>query len=563
MLGAIRMTLLAAVCVVCVGNHVRAQAPAAQSGPDWQIREGRNELALYERFSMTIRHSAKIRRVLYDDEVITVNTLEGDPQAFQIYAAKACVSTITVIDEFDKTHELEVLVRGDVRHLESFIRRLYPDDSIAVEEISDSSVRLQGWVTRPEHVSEIQAIAEQFYPDVLNHMQAGGVQQIMLKCTVLEVQRSKLRRLGMNFTMVRPDGYLGSTPGPIVPLSGVSATGGGFGFGQNALRDSTVTWGLTRPTSNFQGFVQAMIEEGIFKTHATPMIVTHNGRPANFLSGGELPIPIAGGLGTTGVQYREFGIQLNTVPYVLGNGRIRLEVETRVSDQDLSNIVTINGTTTTAFRTNSANTQVEMSFGEALVIAGLVSRRAFGNSQKLPFFGELPWIGAAFSRKQFTESETELIIMVTPELVSPMSPAEIPAVLPGNSSDTPVDRELFFHGLLEVPSYGDACDCPAHRPGAARCSDPDCKHCRDGSACARASASRAINESREATAGAEPRVERGEKLIRPQRNTGTRAIPASSGKPSPPRANAPKRGAGGDADSVSASGTGLISPTMR
>ncbi|MGV2336745.1 MAG UNVERIFIED_CONTAM: hypothetical protein LVR18_22470 [Planctomycetaceae bacterium] len=153
---------------------------------------------------MTIRHSSKIRRVLYDDEVITVNTIEGDPQAFQIYASKACVSTITVVDETDKSHELEVLVRGDVRHLESFIRRLYPDDSIGVEEISDSSVRLHGWVTRPEHVSEIQAIAEQFYPDVLNHMQAGGVQQIMLKCTVLEVQRSKLRRLGMNFTMVRP-----------------------------------------------------------------------------------------------------------------------------------------------------------------------------------------------------------------------------------------------------------------------------------------------------------------------------------------------------------------------
>ncbi|MFM7058517.1 MAG: type II and III secretion system protein family protein [Planctomycetota bacterium] len=561
MLDAIKTTMLAAVCVVCAGLPSQLHAQTAQSGPDWQIRDGRNELALYERFSMTIRHSAKIRRVLYDDEAITINTLEGDPSAFQIYAAKACVTTVTVIDEFDKSHELEVLVRGDVRHLESFIRRLYPDDSIAVEEISDSSVRLQGWVTRPEHVSEIQAIAEQFYPDVLNHMQAGGVQQIMLKCTVLEVQRSKLRRLGMNFTMVRPDGYLASTPGPIVPLNTVSA--GGFSLGQNALRDSTVTWGLTRPTSNFQGFVQAMIEEGIFKTHATPMIVTHNGRPANFLSGGELPIPIAGGLGTTGVQYREFGIQLNTVPYVLGNGRIRLEVETRVSDQDLSNIVTINGTTTTAFRTNSANTQVEMNFGEALVIAGLVSRRAFGNGQKLPFFGELPWIGAAFSRKQFTESETELIIMVTPELVAPMSPAEIPAVLPGKSSDTPVDRELFFHGLMEVPSFGDACDCPLHQPGVSRCSDPNCPRCREGSACAKASAGRNALESREATVRSEPRTDRGEKLIRPQRNAGTKALPASSGKSSSARSNSPKQTPRSDADADTDSGTGLISPTMR
>lgn len=563
MLCGIRTTALVAACLVCLGIPTLAEAQTAQSGPDWQIREGRNELALYERFAMTVRHSGKIRRVLYDDEVITVNTIEGDPQAFQIYAAKACVTTITVIDEFDKSYELEVLVRGDVRHLESFIRRLYPDDSIGVEEISDSSVRLQGWVTRPEHVSEIQAIAEQFYPDVLNHMQAGGVQQIMLKCTVLEVQRSKLRRLGMNFTMVRPDGYLGSTPGPIVPLTGVSAAGGGFTLGQNALRDSTVTWGLTRPTSNFQGFVQAMIEEGIFKTHATPMIVTHNGRPANFLSGGELPIPVAGGLGTTGVQYREFGIQLNTVPYVLGNGRIRLEVETRVSDQDLSNIVTINGTTTTAFRTNSANTQVEMNFGEALVIAGLVSRRSFGNGQKLPFFGELPWIGAAFSRKQFTESETELIIMVTPELVAPMSTGEMPSVLPGSSSDTPVDRELFFHGLMEVPSFGDACDCPAHRPGAARCSDPNCPRCREGSACANAARNRPSGEAAEATARRESGVERGEELIQPQRRSATKAIPASSAKPSSRKPSASQNGVGGSTDADREPGAGLISPTMR
>jgi hypothetical protein len=121
-----------------------AAAQPAQTGPDWKIREGLNELSLYERFSMTIQHTAKIRRVLYDDEVITVTTIEGDPQSFQIYAAKACVTTITVIDEFDKHFELEVLVRGDVRHLESFIRRLYPDDTIGVEEISDSSVRLHG-----------------------------------------------------------------------------------------------------------------------------------------------------------------------------------------------------------------------------------------------------------------------------------------------------------------------------------------------------------------------------------------------------------------------------------
>ena len=105
------------------------------------------------------------------------------------------------------------------------------------------------------------------------------------------------------------------------------------------------------------------------------MIVTHNGRPANFLSGGETPVPIPAGLGTVGFQFREYGVQMNAVPYILGNGRVRLEVETIIRDQDFANTVTVSGTTVTAFKTNSANTQVEMNFGEALVIAGLISQK--------------------------------------------------------------------------------------------------------------------------------------------------------------------------------------------
>ncbi len=126
------------------------------------------------------------------------------------------------------------------------------------------------------------------------------------------------------------------------------------GFG-----NATVSYGLTRPNSVFNGFVQAMLEEGLLKSHVTPMIVTHNGRPANFLSGGEMPVPVSAGLSYR-IEFREFGIQMNAVPYILGNGRVRLEVETIIRDRDFANSATIAGTTTTAFKTNSANTQVEM-----------------------------------------------------------------------------------------------------------------------------------------------------------------------------------------------------------
>ncbi len=475
-------TALVIVCLLILSPDGSCQPGG--SSPLYRVREGRNEISLFERFSIFIEHTSRIKRVMdFDEEIVTVQTVEGTPNQFRVYALKSGVTTVTIVDENELSYSIEILVRGDVRHLQSFIQRLYPNDSITVEEISESSVRLDGWVSKPEHVSEIQAIALEFYPTVLNHMKTGGVQQVLLKCTVLEVQRSKLRRLGMNFAMIRPGGFLISTPGPITPLTGLTATGAGATATLSGFSNSSVTYGFTRPNGIFQGFVQAMVEEGLLKSNATPMIVTHNGRPANFLSGGETPIPVAAGLGATGIEFKEYGIVMNAVPYILGNGRVRMEVEATIRDRDFANTVTIGGTTATGFKTNSANTQVEMNFGEALVIAGLISRRENATTQKLPFIGELPWIGAAFSRKSYEESETELIILLTPELVAPMQAGQVPVGGPGQSTDMPVDREIFADGLLEVPKFGEDCNpclncMPGRRcPQYPRCTDPGRGHC--------------------------------------------------------------------------------------
>ena len=187
-----------------------------------------------------------------------------------------------------------------------------------------------------------------------------------------------------------------------------------------------------------------------------------------------------------------------------------------------------------------------MNFGEALVIAGLVSHRETGSSQKVPFFGELPYVGAAFSRKNNTESETELVILVTPEYVTPMQASELPSGGPGTFTDTPVDRELFFHGLLEVPKVGDSCDqCHGGVIGTGgHCRNPNCPNCQSGADCVPGHAK--LNPS------SSPNVSPSERQ--------TNAIPASSsrvpaaGKATPPAAKkSPARSAG----------SGLISPTMR
>ena len=126
-----------------------ATAQTEGSSGVYRIREDRNELSLVERFSVFVEHSAKIRRVMdFDEEIVTVQVVEGTPTQFRVYALRPGVTSINVVDEHGRYYSLEILVRGDVRHLESQIRRSYPNDAITIEEISEQSVRLVGLAAR-------------------------------------------------------------------------------------------------------------------------------------------------------------------------------------------------------------------------------------------------------------------------------------------------------------------------------------------------------------------------------------------------------------------------------
>ncbi|MFY9255570.1 MAG: hypothetical protein WAO83_19105 [Fuerstiella sp.] len=448
------VTFLAAV-VLTAGS---AFAQNAGTSPVYKLRMGENKVTIFEKFTTILQHTARIKSVLdFDAEVIKIDPVQGHPDQVTVYALATGVTTVTLIDEFDQFNKIEVLVQGDVRHLESYLKRLYPNDAIRAEEIK-GSVLLTGWVTRPEHINEMVGIAEQFYPNVLNHMRIGGVQQVMLKATIMEVNRTKLRQMGMNFGLIKNDSYLLSTPGPITPIGNIAATGTGAQVTWTGFSNSTISFGFMDPSKIFQGYVDALLTEGLLKIHATPMVVTHNGTPAALLNGGEAPVLVPAGLGTTAIEFKPFGVILNAVPHILGNGRLKLQVEPSVVERDFANSVTVGGVTVPSFTVRKVSTQVEMNFGETLVIGGLISRREDASTQKVPFFGELPWIGAAFSRKQYNEVETELIILVTPEFVAPMSPEQVPAGGPGKFTDAPTDHELFWHGLLEIPKTGPECD---------------------------------------------------------------------------------------------------------
>ncbi len=187
------------------------------------------------------------------------------------------------------------------------------------------------------------------------------------------------------------------------------------------------------------------------------MLVTTNGQPANLLSGGEFPILVPQSLGTVTIQWKEFGVRLTAVPILLGNGRVRLNLQPEVSQKDFSNAVSTGGLTVPGLTTRRVNTSVEMRFGETFMLGGLIEIQDTAQTFKTPFLGELPYIGAAFRRVSYQTTETELVILVTPVLAGAMSDSQMPPGGPGMFTDQPTDRELYWYGLLETPSYGGVC----------------------------------------------------------------------------------------------------------
>jgi pilus assembly protein CpaC len=445
-----------------------AQTPEAAAVEDElvvPITAHRTKVEIVEKFTKVFETKNRIVRVNgFDPVVLSVTALS--PNRISVTGEIQGVTSFVITDETGTSFNVEIFVKGDARTLQTIIDRKFPNSSIEAFKVQEA-VALRGWVTHPEHITQIVEIAEQFYPKVLNQMRVGGVQQVLLKVRVMEAQRSLLRELGMNFTYLNRHGYLNSAPGSIVSLNNVNlAVPPVVQQAPASLSNATASFGIVDNEQLFHGFVKALREEALLKILAEPEVVATNGRPATLLSGGEFPILVPQSLGTNTIMWREFGVRMEATPIVLGGGALRLELQPEVSDRDFSVAVTTGGIRVPGLTVRRVNTQVEMKFGQTLMLAGLISNRQAATTSKVPFFGELPYVGAMFRRNSYQDTETEVVITVTPELVAPLDDSQVPAGGPGRFTDAPTDRELMGYGLIEVPKYGEACaTCGPGQPG--------------------------------------------------------------------------------------------------
>jgi len=439
--------LLAVACQPALFGGEQPQPPSI----NFNVQRASERLEMTVNTSRILTLDQKIWKAQVNNREILEQT-PLSPTQISVFAKKPGVTQVYLFSEDQRVFTVDVIVYGDAQELAALLKAQFPNASLKVIPVS-SNVLISGYVDQPEHADLIARIAEEYYPKVINNMTVSGVQQVLLHVKVMEVSRTKLRNVGFDFAQISGNNFLVSgVSGLISAAASQTAAATGATLPSTSAGGPSFLFNVLDGGSAFFGVLEALRQDNLMKVLAEPALVTVSGRPASFLSGGEIPILVPQSLGTVSVEYKPFGTQLDFVPIVLGNGRIRLEVRPRVSEVDYSRGVTLGSITAPAFRTRQAETGVEMQAGQTLAIAGLVQSREESENRGLPWVSEVPYLGALFRRVHHQRNEVELLIMVTPELVDAMDAAEVPPCGPGMGTTTPSDFELYLKGHLEVPN---------------------------------------------------------------------------------------------------------------
>lgn len=295
--------------------------------------------------------------------------------------------------------------------------------------------------------------------------------QILLKVRFASLDRTVQRQLGINLFSLGATNSIGSVTtqqfSPPTITTGSSGSGGTSGTSPSATLSSLLNLFIYRPDLNLGATIEALETQGVLQILSEPNLLTANGKQGSFLAGGEYPYPVIQGTSGSGngavtIQFKEFGVRLNFIPTITPRGTIRLQVAPEVSSLDFANGLTVSGFTIPALSTRKVKTEVELSEGQSFAIGGLLDNRETKNFSKIPFLGDIPVLGKFFQSQTKTRSNTELIVIVTPEIVNPIPVgAPLPEIkypdkfLPSNSGipmHTPVNEAAAGKQPMKQPT---------------------------------------------------------------------------------------------------------------
>lgn len=502
--------------------------PGGQVGNDSVLRiPGNAAFPLSKRIdlgvgrSIVVQFPIPLKDVLVSDPAMLDAVVQSSDRVFLI-AKKTGQTNAFFFDEYgQQILTLEVAVGADLSALDTLLTRLIPGSNVH-SEIAGKAIVLTGTVRTPIDSSRAAQIAAQFAQTivdansivtgpnltsnttsttttnigrgsnyqansdsntgpgsgdpaevygakpVINLLVVEGEEQVMLRVSVAEVQRTILKQFGINVgalvnsgnftTAVLSDNALpltaaalGTLPTPAIATTGAAAgllqmfNEGPIGPG-DPFGNSGVATAWQSGNQAVAGALRAMERDGLLKTLAEPNLTAVSGEPAKFLAGGEYPIPVVDSLGQVSVVYKEYGIGLAFTPVVLSEGRISLKIESEVSELTNEGAVILSGIQIPALKKRQANSTVELPSGGSLAIAGLLSEDTRQNIDGFPGLKDVPILGTLFRSRDYQKHETELVVIVTPYMVRPVARQELARPLDGLGD--PTDRKANFLGHI-------------------------------------------------------------------------------------------------------------------
>lgn len=360
---------------------------------------------------------------------------------------------------------IDVRVGVDAAVLESDINQALPNEHIHVHNLGEG-VLLTGAVSNPGAAIQATAIAQKFAPGDVTSMLRVGNSQVMLEVRILEAARSTARDLGVgvelgNQSFVFQQG--GNVVGhPTVPPGGQFPLVGLIGSSQ-PIGALGILGAIGHTTINAQ--LAALETKGMIRTLARPNLVAMSGEKASFLAGGEFPFPVPSGINLITIEFRPYGVKLDFTPTVEEDGKIKLVVAPEVSALDPTNTVRVDNVTVPALTVRKSSTTVELRDGESLAIGGLFQHTAQTDLSQIPGLGSIPILSALFRSTRYQRNETELLIIVTPHIVtqtdidhdkdrnlSGEEPSVANFMINGDALDKPMSHDL--RGPIEPRAAG-------------------------------------------------------------------------------------------------------------
>lgn len=427
-------------------NAERAESAvtaAAATAPAGVISSSSSRIGLEINKGTLVRLSQPAATVFVADPEIADIQMKS-PGLVYIFGRKAGETALYAVDDRERVVlGTTLVVSHNVSRLRQTLRAVAPDANIDVISV-DNSLILTGTVHSPVEAENIRAVAARFVPDakaLINQLRVVAPNQINLRVRVAEVSKETLKQFGINWESIA---RLGGNV-----LFGVGV-GRDFITGNTFMREGTTNTlfgGYRNSSQDINAAIDALATEGLITVLAEPNLTALSGETASFLAGGEFPVPIAQSRESNSpasitVEFKTFGVGLAFTPHLLDAGRINLRVRPEVSQLSTAGAVTLSGFTIPALTTRRAETTVELGSGQSFVIAGLLQNNSTQDISKVPLLGDLPVLGALFKSDRFRRNESELVIIVTPYIVRPVSANKIASPTDGFVAPSDVERIL-------------------------------------------------------------------------------------------------------------------------